>query len=130
MDEKEVHSASAEDTVTCQECEKEYVIHDILPFLKAYFKLKPHIELEPNNYPFTRSDSNSTYEAFKGLPDHLKQVSPSSSDDQSRNIIDEGDFPTQIPAKHIFEGNVDGNGHIISPMIAKFYSELPFIYEV
>ncbi|ENQ3078688.1 hypothetical protein ACEOWG_001885 [Bacillus cereus] len=76
--------------VTCEECEKEYEITNIIEHVKVYFVLNTEIEEPKIQVKISTSDPNSTFLALKGLPDHLKRKSPSSSSKIVRSF-DEGD---------------------------------------
>ncbi|PUA37606.1 hypothetical protein C8Z91_19905 [Paenibacillus elgii] len=81
--------------VTCEECEKEYEIKDIIEHVKAYFVLNTEIEEPEIQVKVSTLDPNSTFLALKRLPDHLKRKSPSSSSKTERSF-DEGDEPVEF----------------------------------
>ncbi|WP_429844554.1 hypothetical protein [Brevibacillus sp. FIR094] len=91
----------------CQECDKDYEIEEIFPYIKTYFTLNPDADklLHKEN-----NDPNSTYETFKGLPDNLKPLSPSSL-----ASID-GGAPT---LEEVIESNVNAAGEPISSEVAR-----------
>lgn len=102
--------SSIEQHINCPECNKEYVINDIIHVTKAYFEIKPGILLPTISEKKLHDDPNSTIQALKGMPHHLKEQSPSSSTCKQPLCNDEGDFPS---VSTVVELNQLGNGNSI-----------------
>jgi hypothetical protein len=102
--------SSIEQHINCPECDKEYLINDIIHATKAYFEVKPGILLPTISEKKQQDDPNSTIQALKGMPNHLKGQSPSSSTNTSSICNDEGDFPN---VSTVVKLNQTGNGNSI-----------------
>jgi hypothetical protein len=81
---------AANEIIRCEECGKSYQYNTYKNFIKVLFKLKPGISIPKESISIERNDPNSTFEALRELPPHLKQESPSSS-----VSLDEGDRPEE-----------------------------------
>lgn len=71
-----------DEPILCDDCCKDYLISDVIKFIKAYFTIKPQVFSA--NTSVRKKDRNSTFEALKGMPDTLKQDSPPSSSNHEK----------------------------------------------
>lgn len=103
----------SEEPIICDECGREYVLNDIVSFIKAYFRIKPEMLVKEE---IQKKDINSTFQAFKRLPDNLKVESPSSS---IKTMDEEGDVQ---PLK--LDQIAKNNGSSENPISQETYSFL------
>lgn len=89
--------------VTCEECDKDYDYDIIKHYVKAYFLLKDEYKTALIQQSES-SNPNSTYNILNGMPDNLKDYSPSPSNSEelspkyrNKNSKSEGENKVSIP---------------------------------
>jgi len=111
-----------DDPIICTECDKDYFVSTVVPYIKVYFIIKS----EPESAPPTphRRDPNSTFQALQGLPKShdLKSKSPSSTTPKLPS--DEGDVPNNdgaVTLSQLATANVSSIGE---PFSIKFHHQI------
>lgn len=110
------------DRFICDECGKKYKFETIQRYIKVLFKLSDSLDLPKESKKITKKDPNSTYEALKELPPHLKLESPSHSASQ-QSFTSEGDElnPEEgVDLQLVMELNTKNDGTSISPAVERF----------
>ncbi|PFK30745.1 hypothetical protein COJ18_27050 [Bacillus cereus] len=89
--------------VTCEECDKDYDYDIIKHYVKAYFLLKDEYKTALIQQSES-SNPNSTYNILNGMPDNLKDYSPSPSNSKElspkyrdKSSKSEGENKVSIP---------------------------------
>jgi hypothetical protein len=109
-----------DEDIICEECGKDYLISEVITFVKVYFILKNGIIIPPPKQEIKKKDSNSTFQVLKGLPTHLKGMSPLPLDKTNLLQTDKGDFPA-IELTQMSSINKTADNKIISHIVDDFY---------
>ncbi|KGE16239.1 hypothetical protein [Paenibacillus wynnii] len=97
----------SDEALICEECGKEYLLPDIIPFIKIYFLIDYSLFSYSNESKVrTIQDPNSTLQAIKGLPNALKSKSPSSL-----NLLDDEGDTTSTHLKAFVKANQTTPSH-------------------
>ncbi|RKP54929.1 hypothetical protein D7Z26_06725 [Cohnella endophytica] len=122
---------SGDNMISCDECDKEYIVEDIQEFIKAYYAIRKEFLLGVPRIAVTdtgRKDPNSTFQVIKGLTDDLKWDSPSSLSNHLRGD-DEGECTDPVTLDQIVKGNIDNSGEAISDAVQTFLDKMYQRYE-
>ncbi|PAD69923.1 hypothetical protein CHH83_05820 [Bacillus sp. 7586-K] len=103
-----------DEPIICEECGKAYSYNSLKKYIKVLFKIKSELNVPTDFKKIEKKNPNSTYDALKELPPHLKFESPSSP-----VYLDEGD-EQGVPLETVFEQNNDNKGKPISNIIEEF----------